>query len=255
MTIEEMHYDFKMKLNKLDSQQYRNLLIPEIDWLLNEAQENFLKLVLYPRGKSPLGLEKSQRLIDDARYLVRTKTYPIKDPKKAVDPSGKAYDTSDDILGVWMDEDEYLHLIKGEILVTKKACGNKIYRCRLRLRQHDDMTKDSPFDCTDIEWREVNGYFQWDYLALELPKEREKYNFTEAKITYLKKPVYMHFAQGFSQEGYKLPSGQILKGEQNCELPAQTHREIVDLAVLQASGQLQMSDYQIKLAKVKMNQS
>ena len=38
MNISEMHYDFKKKLNKVDSEQNRNLLVPEIDWALNEAQ-------------------------------------------------------------------------------------------------------------------------------------------------------------------------------------------------------------------------
>jgi hypothetical protein len=39
MTAREMHYDFKQKLNKIDSQKHRNLKVPEIDWKLNEAQE------------------------------------------------------------------------------------------------------------------------------------------------------------------------------------------------------------------------
>ena len=48
MTIQDMHYDFKKKLNKIDSQQNRNLLIPEIDWTLNEAQELFVKITAFP---------------------------------------------------------------------------------------------------------------------------------------------------------------------------------------------------------------
>ena len=43
MTVEEMHYDFKLKFNKLDSQDYQNFQVPEIDWILNEAQWVFLK--------------------------------------------------------------------------------------------------------------------------------------------------------------------------------------------------------------------
>ena len=63
MTIKEMHYDFKKKLNKVDSQQYRNLLIPEIDWALNEAQNVFVDIVSEPRLKTHLGFEKSQKNI------------------------------------------------------------------------------------------------------------------------------------------------------------------------------------------------
>ena len=45
MNIREMHYDVKKKINKLDSQQNRNLLIPEIDWALNEAMSLFIKMI------------------------------------------------------------------------------------------------------------------------------------------------------------------------------------------------------------------
>ena len=72
-----MHYDFKQKLNKLDSQQYRNLRIPEIDWKLNEAQELFVKMVAKPRSNNLLGFETSQRTIDDIRELVCEHTAPI----------------------------------------------------------------------------------------------------------------------------------------------------------------------------------
>ena len=46
-----MHYDFKKKLNKIDSQQKKNLLIPEIDWTLNEAQNLYVDIIAQPRFK------------------------------------------------------------------------------------------------------------------------------------------------------------------------------------------------------------
>jgi|GEM_PF-6135448 len=42
-------------------------------------------------------------------------------------------------------------------------------------------------------------------------------------------------------------------GFQDCELPEHTHREIVDIAVLLVSGELQLPDYQIKFNKINMN--
>ena len=45
MTVQEMHYDFKMKLNKIDSEQYRNLRVPEIDWLLNEILQIYHRVI------------------------------------------------------------------------------------------------------------------------------------------------------------------------------------------------------------------
>ena len=43
MTVENMHFDFKMKLNKVDSAKNRNFRPEEIDWLLNEAMDIFIK--------------------------------------------------------------------------------------------------------------------------------------------------------------------------------------------------------------------
>ena len=77
MSIKNMHYDVKVKLNKLDSQQYRNLLVPEIDWALNESQGIFIKMIAEPRKVKMLfdfGFEKNQRNIDDIRTLVKNNT-------------------------------------------------------------------------------------------------------------------------------------------------------------------------------------
>ena len=73
MTVKEMQYDIKFKLNKVDSQQYRNLRIPELDWVINEAYEIFVKSIAEPRTSNYLGFETSQRTIDDIRTIVASK--------------------------------------------------------------------------------------------------------------------------------------------------------------------------------------
>ena len=73
MDIINAHYDFKVKLNKVDSQQYRNLLVPEIDWVLNSAQLLIVKAISNPRHAKRLeryGFELNQRNIDDLSPLV-----------------------------------------------------------------------------------------------------------------------------------------------------------------------------------------
>ena len=65
----------------------------------------------------------------------------------------------------------------------------------------------------------------------------------------------MHNAQDFlPAQTYTLPSGNVLANRQNCELPAHTHREIVDIAVLVTSGDLSMADYTLKVNKIKLDQ-
>ena len=66
--------------------------------------------------------------------------------------------------------------------------------------------------------------------------------------------VYMHYAAGYGATGrYNLPDGTLLEGSVNCELPDHTHREIVDIAVLLLTGELQIPDYQTKLIKLNLN--
>ena len=231
MTIKDMHYDFKKKLNKIDSQQNRNLLIPEIDWSLNEALEIFIKSIAEPRTKTYFGFELNQRSIDDIRTLVVNNQCLIVNNNIVTLP------------------DNYLHFVKGEVIMSKNNCKN--VKGKFRLKQHDDDFESSPFDNSNFEWRTVNGLFFQNGIKLY-----DDGTFTNEQlcISYIKKPLYIHNAEDFRNGSYKLPSGIILNGSVNCELPEHTHREIVDIAVMIATGELQIPDYEIKMNKLKLNQ-
>lgn len=226
-----MHYDFKTKLNKIDSQQYRNLRIPEIDWKLNEAQELFVKMVAKPRLKNSLGFETSQRSIDDIRTIV------VNDYCSSV------------INNIVTLPTDYWHFLSGKAIMDKGNCTG--FPAVVKIRQHDDEFESSPFDCSSFEWREVNAVFY--ELGLKLFTDN---TFTNKQfcMSYIKKLKYIHNAEDFRGGSYKLPEGTLLTGTQDCELPDQTHREIVDIAVLLATGEMQLPDYQIKQAKVNLNQ-
>ena len=248
MTIEEMHYDFKMKLNKIDSQQFRNFLIPEVDWLLNEAQELFIKMVAEPRLSFHLGFEKSQRNTDDIKMLVNEES--ISPYQNAVIEKGgyrrKYYELPEN----------YMFFIRALVYGKTGSCEN--VPCVIKIKQHDDSNHISPFDKSSVVWREINGMFIEDFLELELPdpKEEEEADLKNLYLTYIRQPAYMHFAQGVEDgKGYQLNSDQksLLTGKQDCELSSHTHREIVDIAVMLASGQLQIQD-PFKMAKLNLNQ-
>lgn len=231
MNIKEMHYDFKMKLNKVDSQQYSNLLIPEIDWLLNEAQEYFIKMIAEPRIHTYQGFEKSQRNIDDIRVLVRNNH------------------CSNVINNVANLPEDYMFYISSYVDCTKGTCAN--INCNLKIRQHDDEFENSPFDKSSFEWRVVNGVFTENGIKLY---DDGTFKINKICLNYIRKPLYIHNAEDFKPNGYKLPGKDLLIGHQDCELPEHTHREIIDLAVAFASNQLQSPDYQLKLNKLQFNQ-
>ena len=232
MTAKEMHLDFKRKFNKIDSQKNRNLLVPEIDLYLNEAEEIFIKLIAEPRNKSNLGFETNQRTTDDIRTIVVTSTVvPNPTTKIVVLPA------------------PYRYFVAGSSIISKGKCNN--VPAKLSIIQHDDESENSPFDKSSFEWRQVNAVFNSDGLKVFTDGT---FTVNNVNITYIRKTSYIHNAEDFRVGGYILPSGVALTGSVNCELPDHTHREIVDIAVMLASSELQTSDYQVKLNKLNLNQ-
>ena len=247
MTISEMHYDFKMKLNKVDSNQNRNLLVPEIDWVLNEAQELFIKMIAQPRQNHYLGFEKSQRSIDDIRMLV------VSDREVNIDPNTKIAKLPEDPT----DLEKYLFYLKADVLMEKTngSCKGSKDMGRLYIRQHDDDFENSPFDNSNFEWRTVNGLFIDGGV-----KVFDDSTFTNKSLllSYIRKPKYINNAKAFKGGNYQLPSGinvnPSVNQTVNCELSEHTHREIVDIAVLIVTGSIQIPDYQVKLSKLNFNE-
>ena len=236
MDIENMHYSFKRKLNKLDSNGNRNLLVPEIDWTLNEAASLFVKMIAMPRTREKvLGFESDQRSIEDIRTLVKNG----EDPANQLDVASNLVTLPDD----------YWYFIRARVQMTKGNCANRIGV--FYPRQHDDMFEESSNVRSSFEWRAVNGVFTESGIRLF-----DDGTFTNNKLnlSYIRKMAYMHYASGFrGGPGYSLPDGTALAGQQDCELPDHVHDEIVDLAVLIASGELDDRGYALRRERFNMN--
>lgn len=238
MNVREMQYDIKFKFNKIDSGQNRNFRIPELDWVINEATDIFIKSIAEPRTSNYLGFETSQRTIDDIRTIV------VND--KSITPTKLDNNT----YSIEIPQD-YMFYISANIVITKKNCSDRI--ARAIVRQHDDRFESSPFDNSSFEWKEVNIRFYDQGIKLFTDGT---FDIKEVKLNYIKQHAYIHNAQDFLPTGsYKLPSGVLLTGSQDCELPPHTHREIVDIAVLILTNNLKLPTYQLKQAKVNLNQT
>lgn len=232
-----MHYDFKQKWNKIDSQQNRNLKVPEIDWKINEAYEIFVKSIAEPRVNNHLGFEINQRSIDDIRTVVVNDFTII--PTKLDDKTYKVTLPTN-----------YMFYISANIIISRKGCKDRV--ARAFVRQHDDRFETSPFDDSSFEWKEVNIRFYDEGIKIFTDGTFEV---KSIKLNYIRKHAYIHNAQAFLAGSYKMPgTGITLSGTQDCELPDHTHREIVDIAVLVTSGDLSSPDYQLKQAKINLNQ-
>ena len=231
MLTREMHYDFKTKFNKIDSQKNRNLLVPEIDWLLNEAAELFVKKVSNPKAENGLGFESSQRIIDDIKTVVMPGTWVA---------------VTNNIISLPQD---YLYFVRCRVKLSKKNCKDQ--EAVLYIREHRDLFEESTFYNGSFEWREVNGV----YIDQGIQSFTDgTFTITQAKLTYIRKWPYFHNAQDFGSGSYNHPSGVTLTGTVQCDLPAQTHREIVDIAVMLAASGVQTSDLPVKASKLNYNQ-
>lgn len=238
MTIQEMHYDFKQKMNRIDSQQNRDFKVPEIDWKLNEAQELFVKIIAEPRVGERLGLEYNQRTIDDIRTIVVDQK-----PSEGIVPGsydGRSYMAT-------LPED-YWFLAGARVYATKGTCVNMVMETKRA--QHDDEHEFSPFDRSSFEWRIVNMRFNSQGLRLFTDGTFE---ITLLIMEYLKQPRVMYNAADWQGGSYVGLDGVTYTGRQSSELPVGVHREIVDLAVMIAAGDINLPDFQMKQNKVKLN--
>ena len=236
MDIKDMHYDFKKKLNKVDSNQYRNLLIPEIDWVLNEAQSIFIDLIAAPRAPIIHGFERNQKNIDDI--------YPLVVDEEEINLSMSLGQET----VIAPIPERYLYYVKSFALISNEECKNEKTR-NIKIERHGDEFL-TEFYKPSFTWRHVNGLFVKDGIKLYTDKT---FKIDKLYLSYIKKPAYIHNAEDFRNGSYKLPSGETLTGSVSSDLPSQTLREIVDIAVMITSGELQIPDYQIKNEKIGLN--
>lgn len=238
MNAREMHYDFKQKLNKIDSQKYRNLLVPEIDWKLNEAQEVFVKIIAEPRLADGLGFESNERSIDDIRTIVIDQIFS----------NGIVPTVFDNLSYIATLPEDYWFLLSTNIYGTKGNCTN-ILLYDSKERQHDDKYEVSPFDKSSFEWRVSNYRFNSQGLRCFTDGT---FSITKVALSYLKRPRMIQNSQDYQGGTYTTLTGQVLTGFQSCELSEGTHREIVDLAVAITAGDLSLPDFRMKQAKLSL---
>ena len=238
MTIREMHYDFKFKLNKVDSQINTNLLVPEIDWRLNEAQLIYVRCIAQPKFRKDLGFQINEREIDDIRTVIGNAVIPtvsIPGPLNIYTATLPA---------------DYMFFVNGYVLTNKGDCTNKI--ARIYEKRLSELHRESSYDISSFEWEEVN--FDINNTDVELYTDGT-FTLGNLSLNYVTTLPYIQNAQDFpGGQYYKADGVTLLTGFQNCTLPNYTHSEIVDLAVAITAGDLILPDYQIKLNKLKLTE-
>lgn len=240
MNAVEMHYDFKQKLNKVDSQQYRNLRPMEIDWFLNEAQIDYVKMIANP--KQYHALEVSQRSIDDISTLLTHASVDVSGTQES-----NRYECDLNELSP-----EFLYFIGAECVMSRECCSDGVV-ARVFPMRHSDLFQNNEFNRSSWEWREVAAVFEDDRKLVLFddgsPLESGTFTIDKVLVDYIRRPRQIFIG------GYNTADGGLTTASdpQDCELPYQVHYDVVDIAVMLASSALNNPDVQLKMNKVQIN--
>lgn len=216
-----MTYDLKIKLSKIDSLKNRNFNPAETDWLLNEAQLNWVK-------RRAQRAEQGQKIRQDISTLVIKAPSQLQSgiaPVVVPDTDNKMYECS--LLDFAFTP---LRILRLHVRLSRENCNDRI--ATSSFEQHEDLNDilGNSFRSPSFEWGEVPAVMGASTNTDSI------YLYTDGtfEIKYVY-PEYIKVPRRVSLGGYKYIDGTTTT-EVNSELPNHTHQEIVDLAVSQIFG-------------------
>jgi len=231
MTISELHYAFKMSMDRIDSNSQTDFNRGEIDYLLNEAQLIFLKTRSSTSNIKQRGFEATQKRTDDLSTLV------IKHPEQQpLIPTNNEVDLS-------LLKYEYYSLIRIYAEVQESDCVKSI---PLKFVQHDDLNdvlKD-PFNSASQDAIPYNFGKSSASNSTSIYMYPKSGTINKVYIEYLKLPNKVSYG------GYAYIDG-IIYPPTTLEFPEHTHLEIVDIAANVAALNIENPEY-IRLKKEKL---
>lgn len=255
MTVQELHYDFKLKLDKVDSQQKRNLKDWEVDWFLNDAIQVFLNQVVGGNNIRLTGFEGEQRRIDDVRTLVIKSPSSLQPELTPLTINSNLYELPLASLNF-----DYYQLIRLRVDISKTGCSNK--NIGVTQVQHDDLDEAllSPFNRPSFVWGDVltvYGASTNNTTEGSLFFYTDDFSVISVYPEYIKRPnrVWVGTYNSLDDKyiiGVNPPPPQTTV---ECDLPETTHPRIVDLAVDIATGVIQSPNMlQYTQMKLKLNE-
>lgn len=231
MTITECHYAFKLGMDRVDSLSTPDFYPEEIDWFLNEAQHAFIKnrmsALSNPKNR---GFEASKKRIDDLSTIVIK--YPLQPYIVPTLDSG-VYEV--DLYDLAYS---YMYFVSAycELLVAP-SCTKEV---PLKFIQHDDyrIALRDPFNSPSLEFVPYNfgKSSSTDHDSSSIYMYPADYTVTKVYVEYIKEPRRAYLGT------YTYIDGSIID-PQDLELPASTHEEIVNMAVMLASLAVQNPEY------------
>jgi len=225
MIIELWHYNFKLRVNKINSQHKKDLNPAEIDEILNDAIKIWTEQQYSGNNAKKVGVEVIQQKTDNLSSLLIQHPYQ---------PIVTTTINSDGIYEFPLSTTKglihpYLHIMRvyGKI----KNCNEKV---KVELVEHDDIN----FIITDPFRKPSKGKFK-----------RLIGTFGKSSQPNIESSIYIYTdnfeIDGIYPEYYKKPNvvsiggyrdiNNNLKTKVECDLPESFHTQIIDIAVQEFS--------------------
>jgi hypothetical protein len=236
MTLAELHYAFKLNMDRVDKASSTDFNTAEIDWLLNEAQLTFIKRRL---NSSP-SYEANQKTTDELSSIhIKYPLQPIIQPIKVEDG---IYEIPLNLLTY-----PYFRLLRLTATANNKGCTNNAI---LKFMQTDDLSEVlvDPFNSPNSEFIPYNFGRSSSNDGSSIYAYSSGINLSNVKIEYIKTPARVNFGNYAYIDGSLLP-------QQGLETPESTHQEIVDIACQIAGLNIENPEYiQLRDRKIIINE-
>ncbi len=230
MTLAELHYAFKLGMDRIDKASSEDFNKAEIDWLLNEAQLVFVRRLLNPDSNSPIrvkGYEQTQHTTD-ALSSLHIK-YPL---QPSITPT-----LLDGVYEIPLNslQFEYMQLLRLTANAEFNSCASSV---TLKFTQTDDVSEvlKDPFNAPSTDYIPYNFGRSSANDGSSIYIYPGKYSILKVNPEYIRYPKRVFFGD------YTYIDGTI-PAQQGLETPEKTHQEIVDIACLLASLNIENPEY------------
>jgi hypothetical protein len=232
MTIQELHYSFKLKTDKVDSLNVDSFNDAEIDWVLNYAIDVFVKQRYGITNNKQYGFETTQKRIDDLKSLHKKENEIVTSQinpslfqanlSQIVNPSSQSVN------------DDYWFATRLRAQVKKGDCVKNI---GVKITQTDDLNEalSYKFYKPNFNWGRVLATFNLstDNVNSAIYLHTDSFTVEKVFIDYIKRPNKVWIGTYTSLDGGNVP---IVNPPINCDLSDSTHEEITTLAASLALG-------------------
>ncbi len=203
MTASEMHISFKFGLDKLDSDNYPNFENEEVDLLLNQAQDRYVKQRMGTSNAKRQSFEETEKRTDDLKNIL---------VNAILTPAANTIENKPNGVFVTLP-DFYWFAMNEDCNISYPNChGETVSKIsKIRPIQHDDYNNiiEDPFNKP------------WKNEIVRLMENGKVELISESGQTI--NTYYLRYIKRPNRISITVPT--------NCELSEHTHQEIVDMAI------------------------